>query len=396
MPYGTSFFFVVNKGGCSGWAKNNPNSVQVLTQVTTGIAMKTIEVGLGNRTYPIMVKEGLLAEIGRDLQQRAIGKRYIIISDDRVAALYGQQLLDSLTSAGLECDLLTFAHGEAQKNLTTIAELNSSLAQRGVDRKDCLVALGGGVAGDITGFVAAIYMRGIPFVQVPTTLLAQVDSSVGGKTGVDIPEGKNLVGVFYQPQAVYIDSHVLTTLPFEELLNGLAEVIKYGVIYDKDFFDFLAQKREDILQRHLPVMEDVILRCCQIKAAVVEADEREADLRRILNYGHTLGHAVEAASDFAIAHGMAVAMGMVAVNVIAEGKSLLTKDEATIIRQLLDDFKLPVTIPKDLDHGQMKSFLKTDKKTVAGKPFFVLPTCIGKVTITNDVDDGLIDRALQV
>ncbi len=149
--------------------------------------MKTIEVGLGDRAYPIMVKEGLLANIGRDLQQRAIGKRYIIISDDRVAGLYGQQLADSLKEAGLACDMLTFPHGEANKNLTTIAELNSSLAQLGVDRKDCLVALGGGVSGDITGFVAAIYMRGIPFVQVPTTLLAQVDSSVGGKTGVDDP-----------------------------------------------------------------------------------------------------------------------------------------------------------------------------------------------------------------
>ncbi len=358
--------------------------------------MKTIEVGLGDRAYPIMVQEGLLEGIGQDLQQRGIAKRYIIISDDRVADLYGQLLVDSLKGAGLACDMLTFPHGEANKNLTTIAQLNSSLAQLGVDRKDCLVALGGGVTGDITGFVAAIYMRGIPFVQVPTTLLAQVDSSVGGKTGVDIPEGKNLVGAFYQPQAVYVDSHVLKSLPFAEVLNGLAEVIKYGVIYDKDFFDFLDQKREGILQLDLPVMEEVILRCCEIKAAVVAADEREADLRRILNYGHTLGHAVEAASDFTIAHGMAVAMGMVAVNEIAVGKSLLSKDEADVICQLIADFKLPVTIPANLDHALMKSFLKTDKKSVAGKPFFVLPTCIGKVTITDDVADNLVDSALEV
>ncbi len=179
-------------------------------------------------------------------------------------------------------------------------------------------------------------------------------------------------------------------------MNGLAEVIKYGVIYDKDFFTFLGQKREEILRLELSVMEEVILRCCEIKAAVVEADEREADLRRILNYGHTLGHAVEAASDFTIAHGMAVAMGMVAVNEIAVGKSLLTKDDADAIRQLIADFKMPVTIPKNLDHAQMKSFLKSDKKTVAGRPFFVLPTSIGKVIITDDVDDNLVDSAFGV
>ena len=356
--------------------------------------MKIIDVGLGKRSYPIMVAAGLLSEIGLDLRQRAVAKRYVVIADDRVAALYGKTLIESLTSQGLSCDLLIFPHGEASKNMTTIARLASSLAQLGVDRKDCLIALGGGVTGDITGFVAAIYMRGIPFVQVPTTLLAQVDSSVGGKTGVDIPEGKNLVGAFYQPRAVYIDSRVLTSLTPDELLNGLAEVIKYGVIHDRDFFDFLAANREQILQRHLPVIEEVIVRCCQIKAAVVAADEKEADLRRILNYGHTLGHAVEAASEFSIAHGMAVAMGMVAANQLAQAKSLLSPPEAERISQVIAGFGLPVSIPRELDHNLMKSFLKTDKKAVAGKPFFVLPTRIGQVTITDDVAEELIDQAL--
>ncbi len=357
--------------------------------------MKIIEVGLGDRAYPIMVQAGLLEEVGPDLARRAVGKRYIIISDDRVAGLYGAKLLESLKSAGLDCEILTFDHGEVNKNLSTIAELTRSLARLGVDRKDCLVAMGGGVTGDITGFVAAIYMRGIPFVQVPTTLLAQVDSSVGGKTGVDIPEGKNLVGSFYQPRAVYIDSNVLASLPFVELLNGLAEVIKYGVIYDRQFFDFLGNRRQQILDLHLSVVEEVIVRCCQIKAAVVEADEKEGGLRRILNYGHTLGHAVEAASDFSIAHGMAVAMGMVAVNTIAVGKSLLSSEDAQTISDLIADFRLPVTIPGDLDKKLMKSFLKTDKKAVAGKPFFVLPTCIGAVTITDDVADELVDKAFS-
>ncbi|MEW6518331.1 MAG: 3-dehydroquinate synthase [Thermodesulfobacteriota bacterium] len=356
--------------------------------------MKMIDVGLGARSYQIMVAAGLLGEIGRDLRQRAVAKRYVVIADDRVAALYGRMLIDSLTGQGISCELLVFPHGEASKNMTTIARLTSSLAQLGVDRKDCLIALGGGVTGDITGFVAAIYMRGIPFVQVPTTLLAQVDSSVGGKTGVDIPEGKNLVGAFYQPRAVYIDSQVLTSLPSAELLNGLAEVIKYGVIYDRDFFDFLAARREQILHLQLPVLEEVIVRCCQIKAAVVAADEKEADLRRILNYGHTLGHAVEAASDFAIAHGMAVAMGMVAANKLAQAKSLLAPQEAERISQVIAGFGLPVIIPRNLDPQRMKSFLKTDKKAVAGRPFFVLPTAIGQVIITDDVAEELIDLAL--
>ncbi|MBI5559006.1 MAG: 3-dehydroquinate synthase [Deltaproteobacteria bacterium] len=357
--------------------------------------MKIIDVGLGNRSYPIMLSAGLLDSVGRELRQRNIAKRYVVVADDRVAELYGKQLLDSLRKEGLSCDLLTFPHGEASKNLTTIGRLASSLALLGVDRKDCLVALGGGVTGDITGFVAAIYMRGIPFVQVPTTLLAQVDSSVGGKTGVDIPEGKNLVGAFYQPRAVFIDSRVLVSLPPAELSNGLAEVIKYGVIYDRDFFDFLAGHRERILQLHLPVIEEVVARCCRIKAAVVAADEKEADLRRILNYGHTLGHAVEAASEFSIAHGMAVAMGMVAANKLAVAKALLARQDAETINNLIAGFALPARIPTEYDRRLMKSFLKTDKKAVGGKPFFVLPVTIGKVIITDDVADELIDAALS-
>ena len=209
--------------------------------------MKKLEVGLGDRAYPIMIDQGLLAGIGPDLAKTGIGNRYVVIADDRVASLYGDQVLTSCRDAGLQVDLITFAHGEANKHLTTIAELCSGLASLGLDRKSCLIALGGGVSGDITGFVAAVYMRGIPFVQIPTTLLAQVDSSVGGKTGVDIPEGKNLVGAFYQPRAVYIDSLVLQSLPPEELLNGLAEVLKYGVIYDEDFFDFLARPFQPLI-----------------------------------------------------------------------------------------------------------------------------------------------------
>ncbi len=201
--------------------------------------MPELQVGLGDRSYPIFIEKGCLKRIGDDLQSRNIAKRYGVVADDLVADLYGNQVMAGLMAAGIKAELVVFPHGEADKTLQTIGDLAGKLARLGFDRKDALIALGGGVTGDITGFLASSYMRGIPFVQLPTSLLAQVDSSVGGKTGVDIPEGKNLVGAFYQPKAVYIDISVLNTLPRQELLGGLAEVIKYGVIRDGEFFHFL-------------------------------------------------------------------------------------------------------------------------------------------------------------
>ena len=356
--------------------------------------MQQVDVGLGKRGYPILIAEGGLAGIGKDLGQRRVGNRYTIVADSQVAELYGQQLLASLAATGLTANLITFPAGEANKNLATIADLASQLARRGTDRKDALIALGGGVTGDITGFLAAIYMRGIPFVQVPTTLLAQVDSSVGGKTGVDLPEGKNLLGVFYQPACVHIDTEVLATLPPAELLNGIAEVIKYGVIYDADFFAFLRQNRPAILGLDPVVLATVIHRCCEIKAAVVAADERESDFRRILNFGHTIGHAVEAASEFAIGHGQAVAMGMVAVMKLAVAKGIFAREAADEVRQLIVDFGLAPVIPAGLDRQAIKSFLSTDKKAIGGRPFFVLPERIGTVLITDAIEEALIDQVI--
>ena len=358
--------------------------------------MKEIKVGLGDRSYPIIIREGLLNEVGADLKERDLAKRYIVVADDHVATLFGASLIDSLEKAGLACELITFAKGEASKHLGTIAALASQLAQKGVERKDALIALGGGVTGDMTGFLAASYMRGIPFVQVPTSLLAQVDSSVGGKTGVDIPEGKNLVGAFYQPRCVYIDPLVLNSLPSRELLNGLAEVIKCSVIWDEEFFRYLADNREKILGLDLLTIEEMIGKCCSIKAEVVAADERESDLRRILNYGHTIGHAVEAASGYSLGHGLAVAIGMVAVNKLAVGKGLIPEAIAEQVRELLEDFGLPVEIPGEYDRQQIKAYLQTDKKTVGGRPFFVLPVKIGKVVVTDDVPDDLLNGVLEI
>lgn len=356
--------------------------------------MRTIRVGLADRAYDILIENGILSAIGADLKQRAIAKRYVVVADSHVAELLGDKLMVSLAEAGVPAEIITFPRGEASKHLAIVAELASRLAQLGLDRKDALIALGGGVTGDITGFLAAIYMRGIPFVQIPTTLLAQVDSSVGGKTGVDIPEGKNLVGAFYQPRCVYIDSSVLLSLSPAELLNGLAEVIKYGVIYDAEFFRYLAAQRQAILDRDLAVLEEVIARCCAIKAAVVAADEREADLRRILNFGHTIGHAVEAASNYDLAHGAAVGLGMVAACRLAVVKGIFSPVQAEEVCQLIADYGLPTEIPAKFSLSQLKAFLKTDKKTVGGRPFFVLPVEIGKVVITDEVSEMLIDEIL--
>jgi len=356
--------------------------------------MKSLTVGLGERSYPILIEQGLLDNIGGELLKNPFAKRYAIVADDHVAALFGERLLVSLHDRGIQAEMITFAQGESSKNLGTIGVLSSSLARMGFDRKDGLLALGGGVTGDITGFVAACYMRGIPFAQVPTTLLAQVDSSVGGKTGVDIPEGKNLVGAFYQPQAVFIDSLILRQLPQSELLNGLAEVIKYGVIYDRDFFRFLEMHLKDILALDLQVLEDVVARCCKIKAAVVEADEKESDLRRILNFGHTIGHAVEAVSGYKLAHGAAVAMGMVAAAELAVLKGILEPKVKERLANLIHEFGLPVTIPPEYDRSRIQEYLLADKKTIGGKVFFVLPIAIGKVIITDEIEAGLIAEVL--
>jgi 3-dehydroquinate synthase len=355
---------------------------------------KIVQVGLGERSYPIFIRDGMLTHVGRDLRERKVAKRYGVISDDHVASLYGDRLMASLSEAGLAAELITFPRGEESKNLQTITNLSSELAARNFDRKDGLIALGGGVTGDITGFLASVYMRGIPFIQVPTTLLAQVDSSVGGKTGVDLPEGKNLVGTFYQPKAVYIDIDVLQTLPEQELLGGLAEVIKYGVIADADFFRFLADNRAAILALDKPIITDTIARCCEIKAWVVEQDEREGDLRRILNFGHTIGHAIEAASDFKLIHGLAIAIGMAAVARLSAWSGHLSPALAAEITSLIQAYGLPVNIPAELDPGRIKGYLKADKKTVGGRVFYVLPERIGKVFVTDQVDESDIDQIL--
>ncbi len=356
--------------------------------------MAVLKIDLGDRSYPIIIKNGCLTEIGEDLQKKKIGNRYGVIADDHVAALYGDAFIAMLRMCGITAELFTFSRGEASKSLQTIGVLAGRLANAGFDRKDALIGFGGGVTGDLTGFLASAYMRGIPFVQVPTTLLAQVDSSVGGKTGVDIPEGKNLVGTFYQPQVVYIDISLLKTLPEEELLGGLAEVIKYGVIWDAEFFHFLCDNRQKILQLDEEIIIKTVYTCCQVKAEVVSQDEREGGIRRILNYGHTIGHAVEGASDYTIIHGLAVAIGMAAAAKLSVLAGFLVPETAKRITDLLIAYGMPVDIPKNLDRNRMKKYLLADKKTVGGKVHYVLPTEIGKTCIVANLDEKLVDLVL--
>jgi len=357
--------------------------------------MRSLQVGLDERSYPIIIESGCLARIPEELETTYRASRYCIISDDTVAALYGNDLSSRIRARGLTCDLLTFPHGEANKNLDTIAHLVSSSAQLGLDRKSMFIALGGGVTGDIAGFVASAYMRGVPFIQIPTTLLAQVDSSVGGKTGVDIPEGKNLVGAFYQPKAVYIDTDVLKTLPEEQYLNGMAEVIKHGFIRDNEFLSFLKDNQQELMTLENKAVVEMIYANCRIKSEVVSEDEKESNIRRILNFGHTIGHAIEAASRFSLFHGFAVAIGMVAIIRMGVMKSLISEETAGKYIELIRQYGLPLEVPENLDRNEIKSYLSTDKKSIDGNISFILPKEGGGVIISEDVSEADIDAVLD-
>ncbi len=356
--------------------------------------MNELHVGLGDRSYPITIEAGCLKRVAGELARNYPASRYCIIADDTVAGLYGGELLGSLDKEGLQADLLSFTHGEEHKNIDTVGRLLSAAARSGVDRKSMFIALGGGVTGDVAGFVAATYMRGVPFIQIPTSLLAQVDSSVGGKTGVDIPEGKNLVGAFYQPQAVFIDPQVLNTLPQKEYINGMAEVIKHGIIRDGGYFRLLADKRRQVMELDPLTVQEMIYISCRIKAKVVGEDEKETDLRRVLNFGHTIGHAVEAASGFEIPHGFAVSIGMVAAARLSQMKGLLAPDKVETIATLLRQYGLPTEVPDDLDRGRVKSYLLTDKKRVGTRTSYVLLKNIGSALITDEISEAEIDTVL--
>ena len=356
---------------------------------------KTVRVALGPRSYDIKVGEGLLPKLGAEMAGRGLSGLAGIITNETVSPLYAQAAIDSLGAAGFQPKLFVMPDGEKFKSLEWVSVIYGWLLDLRFERKSPLVALGGGVIGDITGFAAATYLRGVPFVQVPTTLLSQVDSSVGGKTGVNHPLGKNMIGAFYQPRLVLADIATLGTLPDEEFLSGMAEIVKYGVIYDAELFGYIDTNKGAITAREPWALMHIIRRSCEIKAAVVAEDERESGLRAILNFGHTVGHAVESLTEYTeYRHGEAVAIGMVAAAKLAHRSGLCGADTPVRIEALLRAIGLPVSMP-GLDPKAVLEAISHDKKAEDGKVKMVLPRKIGKVAVTADWDEGKLIEALQ-
>jgi 3-dehydroquinate synthase len=343
--------------------------------------MRTVHVPLGSRSYPIFIGGKILADLGRHCAELQLGRRCAIISDKNVAPLYAAKAAASLRQAGFEPLLATIPAGETSKSLKTFQSCCDLLAGHRLERKSFIVALGGGVVGDLAGFVAAAYLRGIPFVQAPTTLLAQVDSSVGGKVGVNLAAGKNLVGAFHQPRLVLCDLATLRTLPPREFRAGLAEVIKYGIIYDAALFARLERDLPRLLRRDGEILAEVVARCCEIKADVVRQDETETGLRAILNFGHTIGHAIETTAGYGqFLHGEAISIGQVAaakLSVLAAG---LSADEAARVEKLFVRAGLPVAVKLSARRQTaLIEAMRLDKKVNDGQLRFVLARRIGQV-----------------
>jgi 3-dehydroquinate synthase len=345
------------------------------------VAEQTIPVTLGERSYNIVLHPGLLGTVGDRLTAFTTSPKIGVVTDKHVASHYLQETLRSLCKAGYDPTPIILPPGERTKTLGSIAKILDVLARQKFERQSLLLALGGGVIGDITGFAAAIYQRGIPFVQVPTTLVAQVDSSVGGKTGVDHRLGKNLIGAFYQPRAVLIDTLTLRTLPRREWIAGLAEVIKYGIIADEEFFAFLEQQMPALLKLKEEPVIHAIKRSCEIKAQVVVEDERESDRRRILNYGHTIGHALESLSGYrGVIHGEAVGIGLVQEADLARHMGLCGRDIVERIRSLVQRAGLSEQV-SEASFTSLWGAMQHDKKVVGGRVIGIWPVQIGKVLI---------------
>ena len=354
--------------------------------------MRTLKVNLEDRSYPIYI--GSDVSLDSELYLKHIKtKKIALITNEQIADLYLSEISQTLNTFDLKT--LVLPEGETEKNLETVGKAVEFLSDNGIDRDSSIIAFGGGVIGDITGFVASSYMRGIKFLQVPTTLLAQVDSSVGGKTGVNINTGKNLIGSFYQPSAVIADTRYLNSLEPNRLSEGLAEVIKYGLIRDEDFFIWLSKNTNRILALEPEVMAHLIERCCQIKAEIVSEDEREGSIRAILNYGHTFGHAIESLTDYSVyTHGEAVSIGMVMAASMAERMGMLSQDDKRDIISLLESANLPTNKP-DLNSNDFLASMKRDKKVQDGEIRLILLESIGRAIISNDYPNEILMETIS-
>jgi 3-dehydroquinate synthase len=354
--------------------------------------MPVLTVALAERSYPIHIGAGLLGRAGELLEKRPA--RAIVVTNPVVAAHHLAPLQSALAGSGIRCEPLLVPDGEAHKDWATLYDVHTRLLELGAERSTLLVALGGGVIGDLAGFAAATYQRGMPLLQVPTTLLAQVDSSVGGKTAVNHPLGKNMVGAFYQPSAVIIDTATLATLPEREYLAGIAEVVKYGAACDVLLFEWLEANMDRLLAREPSAVERAIAASCRIKADIVARDERETGARAVLNFGHTFGHAVEAAMGYGSwLHGEAVAAGMVLATELSRAVTGLDARDAARIEQLIALARLPVR-PPALSFDQWIALMSRDKKVESGAMRFVLLDAVGRASVHGDIGEARLRTAL--
>ena len=351
----------------------------------------TVEVDLGDRSYPIYIGSGQLSDT--DVSRFVAGNKALIVTNTTVAPLYMAQLQSQLQSK--DVDWIILEDGEQFKNLDTLNSIFNQLLQKNHDRKTTLIALGGGVVGDITGFAAASYQRGVPFIQIPTTLLSQVDSSVGGKTAVNHKLGKNMIGAFYQPQVVVIDTDTLSTLPDREFSAGMAEVIKYGLIADKAFFCWLEKNSQALRERDKKALSYAIERSCINKANIVSADETEQGIRAILNLGHTFGHAIETYQKYTgWLHGEAVAAGMVMASQLSLLMGRISEQEIVRITQLLNEWALPTAPPEGMAVDDFMALMYRDKKVQDGQLRLVLLSQLGKAEVTSDFEAHLLEQVL--
>lgn len=355
--------------------------------------MQTLKVDLGERSYPIFIGTDLLAD-PELVSPYVAGQQVLIVSNTTVAPLYLEKVKQAFSA--YRCEVVILPDGEEYKNLQVLNQIFDGLLEKRFERRSTLVALGGGVVGDMAGFAAACYQRGVPFIQIPTTLLAQVDSSVGGKTGVNHPLGKNMIGVFYQPQCVIADTDTLNTLDDRQISAGLAEIIKYGLIRDLDFLQWLEANMDKLLGRDPVALAFAIERSCINKAEVVAADEKEGGVRATLNFGHTFGHAIETATGYGKwLHGEAVGTGMLMAADLSERMGMLSKDDVQRVDNLIDHAQLPTRAPANMDYGTFIKYMSVDKKVEAGAIRLVLLKALGEEIITADYDEKRLEATIE-
>lgn len=360
--------------------------------------MKKIKVNLDKRvssSYEVYIGYDIMDRLGLIIAKNLSARHYVVITDSVVAPLYGDPLLGRLRDMGFSVDMIDFPAGEKSKNISTTLAIVEKMIALGADRSSALLSLGGGVVGDMAGFIASTFMRSVPYINIPTTFMAQVDSSIGGKTAIDLQEGKNLLGTFYQPRGVFIDVKFLESLPETEYYNGLAEVVKYGIIEDVELFRFLEKNVDDIKRREYGVLVKIIEISCRIKKGIVEIDERDNGLRRILNFGHTIGHALEAESAYTISHGVAVSLGMVAAVRVSEKLYDFPGEERNRIETLMGILGLPRRIPREVRTDGILARLKMDKKKEGNVIHFVLLKKMGMPFVNGGVPESVLRETLE-